>query len=70
MPPYASRCIEKRDTHDIAQRKKHREMYLCTSRWKTTKGRGALTIIDVMADEQDVRADYERKEEVESCAPW
>ena len=29
------------------------------------KGAGALTIIDVMADEQDIRADYERKEEVE-----
>ena len=29
------------------------------------KGSGALTIIDVMADEQDIRADYERKEEVE-----
>lgn len=62
---YASRCIENEIRMTLRSAKKTQGDVSLHEPLENDKGSGALTIIDVMADEQDIRADYERKEEVE-----
>ena len=62
---YASRCIENEIRMTLRSAKKTQGDVSLHEPLENEKGAGALTIIDVMADEQDIRADYERKEEVE-----